>query len=108
MQITGRIPGERLAGNPSAVYRNRRPAGKIPNVKLFISVIAQHQASIHRLRFIIRTLGIVTMGGTSKFDAYHKWLGIPPSERPVNHYRLLGLALFEDDVDLIAPDADHG
>lgn len=47
------------------------------------------------------------MGGTSEFDPYHKWLGIPPTERPVNHYRLLGLALFEDDIDVIAHAADR-
>ncbi len=29
------------------------------------------------------------------FDPYHKWLGIPPDEQPANHYRLLGLELFE-------------
>lgn len=23
------------------------------------------------------------------FDPYHRWLGIPPSEQPANHYRLL-------------------
>jgi hypothetical protein len=47
------------------------------------------------------------MGGTTEFDPYHKWLGIPPTERPVNHYRLLGLALFEDDADVIAYAADR-
>lgn len=35
------------------------------------------------------------------FDAYHKWLGIPPHEQPPNHYRLLGLAPFEADPDVI-------
>jgi len=35
------------------------------------------------------------------FDPYHKWLGIPPHEQPPNHYRLLGLALFEVDPDVI-------
>jgi len=36
-----------------------------------------------------------------EFDAYHKWLGIPPEEQPPNHYRLLGLADFESDLDVI-------
>ncbi len=40
------------------------------------------------------------------FDPYHKWLGIPPNEQPTNHYRLLGLALFESDPDVIANAAD--
>src|SRR5262245_37397351 len=35
------------------------------------------------------------------FDPYHKWLGIRDAERPPNHYRLLGLELFEDDLDVI-------
>lgn len=35
------------------------------------------------------------------FDPYHKWLGIPPAEQPANHYRLLGLTLFESDPDVI-------
>ena len=34
-------------------------------------------------------------------DPYHKWLGIPPAEQPPNYYRLLGLALFESDPDVI-------
>jgi hypothetical protein len=35
------------------------------------------------------------------FDPYHRWLGIRPEEQPANHYRLLGLALFEDNVEAI-------
>lgn len=40
------------------------------------------------------------------FDPYRKWLGIPPAEQPPHHYRLLGLALFESDPDVIANAAD--
>lgn len=36
------------------------------------------------------------------FDPYLKWLGIRESTRPPNHYRLLGIELFEDDKDVIA------
>lgn len=36
------------------------------------------------------------------FDPYHKWLGIPPKHQPPSHYRLLGIALFEGDRDVIA------
>jgi hypothetical protein len=39
---------------------------------------------------------------TAKFDPYHKWLAIPPDEQPANHYRLLGLQLFEADQEVIA------
>ncbi|MEX2188508.1 MAG: hypothetical protein WD875_16990 [Pirellulales bacterium] len=41
------------------------------------------------------------------FDPYRKWLGIPPEEQPPNHYRLLGIALFEDDADVISNAADR-
>lgn len=41
------------------------------------------------------------------FDAYHKWLSIPPHDQPPNHYRLLGLGLFETDGDVIAAAADR-
>ena len=41
------------------------------------------------------------------FDPYHKWLGIPPEEQPPNHYRLLGMKVFEPDPDVIAHTADQ-
>lgn len=41
------------------------------------------------------------------FDAYYKWLSIPPHDQPPNHYRLLGLGLFESDADVIAAAADR-
>ncbi len=37
----------------------------------------------------------------STFDPYHRWLGIPPKHQPPNHYRLLGLELFESDPEVI-------
>ena len=37
----------------------------------------------------------------ASFDPYYKWLGIPPEEQPPNHYRLLGIPLFESDLDVI-------
>ncbi len=41
------------------------------------------------------------------FDPYHKWLGVPPAEQPPNCYRLLGIALFESDPDVISTAADQ-
>lgn len=43
----------------------------------------------------------------STFDPYHKWLGIPPQEQPPHHYRLLGIAAFESDVDVIESAAEQ-
>ncbi|MFL2870848.1 MAG: hypothetical protein ACJZ8O_08860 [Pirellulaceae bacterium] len=38
---------------------------------------------------------------SEEFNPYRVWLGIPLDEQPPNHYRLLGLALFEQDPDVI-------
>ena len=35
------------------------------------------------------------------FDPYYKWLGIPASEQPPHLYRLLGVSLFETDLEVI-------
>lgn len=43
----------------------------------------------------------------SDFDAYHKWLGIPPEEQPPHHYRLLGISLFEKDRAVIISALDQ-
>ena len=42
-----------------------------------------------------------------EFDPYYKWLGIPPEEQPLTHYRLLGIKDFENDPDVIASAADR-
>lgn len=41
------------------------------------------------------------------FDPYYKWLGIPASEQPAHYYRLLALAPFEADGDVIEAAADR-
>jgi hypothetical protein len=41
------------------------------------------------------------------FDPYRRWLGITPEEHPANHYRLLGLSLFEADAEVIEQAADR-
>ncbi|MEK6249204.1 MAG: hypothetical protein N2C12_13565, partial [Planctomycetales bacterium] len=41
------------------------------------------------------------------FDPYHKWLGIPPKHQPPDHYRLLGIEIFEPDLDVIDHAADQ-
>jgi len=41
------------------------------------------------------------------FDPYYHWLGIPPHEQPPNHYRLLGISLFEPDARVIGNAADQ-
>lgn len=42
-----------------------------------------------------------------QFDAYYKWLGIPSSDQPPNYYRLLGIELFENDVDVVENAAEQ-
>jgi hypothetical protein len=44
---------------------------------------------------------------SAKFDPYHRWLAIPPEEQPPNHYRLLGVKLFETDEDVISAAVDQ-
>lgn len=44
---------------------------------------------------------------SQSFDPYLRWLGIRDPQRPPNHYRLLGIDLFESDVDVIASAADR-
>jgi len=41
------------------------------------------------------------------FDPYYTWLGIRPEQQPPNHYRLLGLQLFEGNVDTIEHAVDR-
>jgi hypothetical protein len=41
------------------------------------------------------------------FDPYHRWLGIPPTEQPPTYYRLLGLALFESEPEVIRDAAEQ-
>ncbi|MBN67977.1 hypothetical protein [Gimesia chilikensis] len=35
------------------------------------------------------------------FDAYHKWLGIPPEQQPPHYYQLLGISTKETDREVI-------
>jgi hypothetical protein len=46
-------------------------------------------------------------GMTERFDPYYRWLAIPQNEQPPNHYRLLGLPLFESNGDVIDSAADR-
>ncbi|MBT4691814.1 MAG: hypothetical protein HOB73_00535 [Planctomycetaceae bacterium] len=41
------------------------------------------------------------------FDPYHKWLGIPVTERPISKYRLLGIGDFESDREVISTAAER-
>ncbi|MEK6235468.1 MAG: general secretion pathway protein GspE, partial [Planctomycetales bacterium] len=44
---------------------------------------------------------------SEQFDAYYKWLGVPPQHQPPNHYRLMSIELFEDNADIIDGAADR-
>ncbi len=41
------------------------------------------------------------------FDPLYQWFGIPPAEQPPNHYRLLGIPLFEREPDVIETAANQ-
>ena len=41
------------------------------------------------------------------FDPYLKWFGIPPAARPIHHYRLLGIEVFETDPEVIENATDQ-
>lgn len=41
------------------------------------------------------------------FDPYEKWLGIPKNKRPLTSYRLLGVEVFESDMDRIGRRAER-
>ena len=43
----------------------------------------------------------------SNFDPYQEWLGISVIERPISKYRLLGIAEFESDPNVITQAADQ-
>ncbi|HEY2148165.1 MAG TPA: hypothetical protein VGH32_09525, partial [Pirellulales bacterium] len=44
---------------------------------------------------------------STTFDPYYKWLGIPRTEQPPNHYRLLGINLYESDTEVIESASDQ-
>ena len=41
------------------------------------------------------------------FDPYYEWLGIPGKDQPPNHYRLLGIEVFEENPNVIERAADR-
>lgn len=53
-----------------------------------------------------RSIQLPLMLMAERFDPYRKWLGIPEQDQPPNHYRLLGIELFESDADVISNAAD--
>ncbi len=44
---------------------------------------------------------------SADFNPYRVWLGIPQNKLPANHYSLLGLEEFEQDLDVISSAADR-
>ena len=46
-------------------------------------------------------------GPQEPLDPYHRWLGIPPKDQPANHYRLLGIELFESDPEVVRDAAER-
>ena len=44
---------------------------------------------------------------SDQFDPYYAWLAIPPKDQPPNHYRLLGVELFEGNANVIQTAAEQ-
>jgi hypothetical protein len=44
---------------------------------------------------------------SENFDPYYVWLGIPPTDQPPDHYRLLGITRYEPDENVISHAADQ-
>ena len=44
---------------------------------------------------------------SEQFDPYFKWFGIPPKDRPIHCYRLLGVEPFESDPEVIENASDQ-
>jgi hypothetical protein len=44
---------------------------------------------------------------SESFDPYYRWLAIPPAEQPPHYYRLLGVQLFDENLDVIETAADR-
>jgi hypothetical protein len=61
-----------------------------------------YRRSVAKLRLLNDNAAVAT-----NFDPYWKWLGIPPQEQPPSHYRLLGVAVFESDEEVIGNAADR-
>ncbi len=60
------------------------------------------------IRLLIAKLRLLNCQEMSdSFDPYLKWLGIRRDKATVDHYRLLGLELFESDTDVIANAAER-
>lgn len=53
------------------------------------------------LSVVHRKWGQTMSGAQEFFDPYQAWLGIPPHERPISFYRLLGLPPFESNPQAI-------
>ena len=56
---------------------------------------------------LLQSTGFVGHVMSGSFDPYDQWLGISRHDQPANHYRLLGLELFEADLEVIKHAADR-
>ncbi len=83
----GTVPEPRT---PCGITVNRQSCGSV------IGTQAQNSSSTSASETIM----------SDTFDPYHKWLGIRPEDQPADYYRLLGIAHFEENPDVIDHAAD--
>lgn len=94
-------PNEGAAPEP----RDLAGFGRVPDA--FVGGPAKQRIDFVGQRLACQAASVHIIDMATDFDPYRKWLGIPPQYQPPNHYRLLGIELFEADADVIANAADQ-
>ena len=90
---------------PTATGRDSTPAvgSGLNNAQRGLAFLAARSRGLHNGRNGPGPLAAMA----DNFDPYLHWLGIRDRQRPPNHYRLLGVELFEDDPDVISNAGDR-
>src|SRR5262249_41197256 len=77
-----------------------------PIIDAWMPVWKVRRHSRSRVSLNAKTGQINLLRAETMFDPYRKWLDIQSKEQPPNHYRLLSVDLFENDLDVIEGAAD--
>ena len=103
--VTTSFPGLAVAGPPSHAgqkgtvpfsLNENRDSPQTPTPKT-----TQPVANPPGAQSVVAAVNINKDAKKPDFDPYYLWLGIPPQEQPPNHYRLLGVQVFESNPEVI-------